>query len=110
MIRHLALLLVFPGLAAAGGFELSVHEADQRVEVLLDGRPFTEYLHRPELKKPILFPLRTDRGVVVTRGYPLAPRPGERVDHPHHAGLWLNHGDVAGVDFWNNSPSNPRTA
>src|SRR2546430_8598162 len=30
-------------------------------------------------------------------------RQGERVDHPHHVGLWLNHGDVNGLDFWNNS-------
>jgi len=25
------------------------------------------------------------------------------VDHPHHVGLWLNHGNVNGLDFWNNS-------
>jgi hypothetical protein len=31
------------------------------------------------------------------------PSPGERVDHPHHVGLWFNHGDVNGFDFWNNS-------
>ena len=42
---------------------------------------------------------------MVTRGFPLEPRPGERVDHPHHVGLWFNHGDVNGVDFWNNSES-----
>ena len=39
----------------------------------------------------------------MTRGFPLDPRKGERVDHPHHVGLWLNHGDVNGLDFWNNS-------
>jgi hypothetical protein len=44
---------------------------------------------------------------VVTRGFPLEPRPGERVDHPHHVGLWLNHGDVNGLDFWNNSEAIP---
>ena len=43
------------------------------------------------------------RGTLVTRGFPLDPRPGERVDHPHHVGLWFNYGDVNGVDFWNNS-------
>ena len=31
------------------------------------------------------------------------PRPFERTDHPHHVGLWLNFGDVNGLDFWNNS-------
>ena len=50
-----------------------------------------------------LYPLVDDDGITVTRGYPLEPRPGERVDHPHHAGLWFNYGDVNGFDFWNNS-------
>ena len=51
----------------------------------------------------MLYPLITDEGITVTRGYPLAPRPGERVDHPHHAGLWFNYGNANGFDFWNNS-------
>jgi hypothetical protein len=38
-------------------------------------------------------------------GFPREPRPGERVDHPHHIGLWFNYGNVNGVDFWNNSDS-----
>ena len=39
-----------------------------------------------------------------SRGFPLEPRPGERVDHPHpQRGSWLNYGSVNGVDFWNNS-------
>jgi hypothetical protein len=95
---------------AAAGVEIVAREAERRVEIRIDGAPFTEYRYEPDLKKPILFPLRTDRGLLVTRGFPLEPRPGERVDHPHHAGLWLNYGDVAGVDFWNNSPANARTA
>jgi hypothetical protein len=28
---------------------------------------------------------------------------GDRIDHPHHVGVWLNYGDVNGLDFWNNS-------
>jgi hypothetical protein len=28
---------------------------------------------------------------------------GERTDHPHHTGLWLNYESVNGLDFWNNS-------
>ncbi|MEJ7713655.1 MAG: PmoA family protein [Pyrinomonadaceae bacterium] len=54
-------------------------------------------------KKPVLYPLRTATGTLLTRGFPMDPRPGERVDHPHHVGLWFNYGDVNGVDFWNNS-------
>ena len=33
----------------------------------------------------------------------LDPRPGERVDHPHHVGIWFNYGNVNDFDFWNNS-------
>ena len=83
------------------------NEAARRVDVLVDGRPFTSYIWPDSLKKPTLFPLRTASGTLITRGYPLEPRPGERVDHPHHVGLWFNYGNVNGVDFWNNSTALP---
>src|SRR5215510_15619554 len=89
--------------AAPSGVTVVPNEAERRVDVLIDGRPFTSYIWPTSLKKPVLYPLRTARGTLVTRGYPLDPRPGERVDHPHHVGLWFNYGDVSGVDFWNNS-------
>ena len=95
---------------ATAGVTFTVHESESRIEVQVDGEPFTDYLYRADLKKPVLFPLRTDRGVLVTRGFPLAPRPGERLDHPHHTGLWLDYGAVDGVDFWNNSTASTRTA
>jgi hypothetical protein len=83
------------------------NEASNRVDVLVDGQPFTSYIWPDTLKKPVLFPLRTASGTIVTRGYPLEPRPAERTDHPHHAGLWFNYESVNGVDFWNNSTALP---
>jgi hypothetical protein len=85
------------------GVQVVADEAHQRVDVTIDGKPFTSYVWPTSLKKPVLYPLITADGVTVTRGYPLAPRPGERVDHPHHAGMWFNYGNVDGFDFWNNS-------
>jgi hypothetical protein len=96
-----------PKAAGKRGVQLVVDEPARRVNVLVDGQPFTSYIWPTALKKPVLFPLRTSAGTVVTRGFPLEPRPGERVDHPHHVGLWLNHGDVNGLDFWNNSEAIP---
>lgn len=87
----------------ADGVKVSVDEGQKRVDVTIDGKPFTSYVWPDTLKKPVLFPLIAPDGVTVTRGYPLAPRKGERVDHPHHAGLWFNYGNVNGFDFWNNS-------
>jgi hypothetical protein len=81
--------------------------AERRVDVTVDGQPFTPYVWPERLMKPVLFPIRSSRGTLVTRGFPLDPRPGERVDHPHHVGLWFNYGDVNGVDFWNNSEALP---
>ncbi|MEO8623763.1 MAG: PmoA family protein, partial [bacterium] len=81
------------------------HESDRRVDITVDGKPFTSYIWPTNQKKPILYPITSDKGTVVTRGFPLEPRAGERTDHPHHAGLWFNYGNVNGLDFWNNSDS-----
>src|SRR6266403_4088214 len=78
-------------------------EGQSRVDVIIDEKPFTAYIWPEKLAKPVLYPLRSAKGTLVTRGYPLEPRPGERVDHPHHVGLWFNYGNVNGFDFWNNS-------
>jgi hypothetical protein len=82
-------------------------EAAGRVDISIDGQPFASYIWPANLAKPVLYPLRTAKGTLVTRGYPLDPRPGERVDHPHHIGLWFNYGNVNGIDFWNNSEAIP---
>ena len=75
------------------------------VDVEIGGKAFTSYYFPGEsvLKKAVLFPLISAKGTTITRGYPMAPRPGERVDHPHHVGMWLNYEDVNGFDYWNNS-------
>jgi hypothetical protein len=101
------LLLATAGAAQSPRIQVVPNEAGRRVDVIIDGQPFTSYIYPTVLKKPTLFPLRTAKGTTVTRGYPLEPRPGERVDHPHHVGLWFNHGDVNGLDFWNNSDAIP---
>jgi len=80
-----------------------VNEQERRADVSIDGQPFTSYIWPTTLKKPVLYPLRSAKGTIVTRGFPLEQRPGERVDHPHHAGLWFNYENVNGIDFWNNS-------
>src|SRR6267143_5132689 len=79
------------------------NEGQPRVDVIIDEKPFTAYIWPERLAKPVLYPLRSAKGTLVTRGYPLEPRPGERVDHPHHIGVWFNYGNVNGFDFWNNS-------
>lgn len=92
------------------GVQIVPKESEQKIDVLMDGELFTSYILDSKyevLKKPALYPLKTPSGVEITRGYPLDPKPGERVDHPHHIGLWFNYGNVNGLDFWNNSSAIP---
>jgi len=88
---------------AQKGFTLVDSPAKKKVEILYDGKLLTAYCYFDSTEKPVLFPIKTLSGVAITRGYPVAPRPGERTDHPHHLGLWMNYESVNGLDFWNNS-------
>lgn len=83
------------------------NEAERKVDVLIDGHLFTSYIYPTSIKKPVLYPIITPAGTKITRKFPLEPSVGERVDHPHHVGLWFNYGDVNGLDFWNNSDAIP---
>jgi hypothetical protein len=83
------------------------NDAEKRVDVLIDGKLFTSYLYPATFDKPVLYPVNSPDGITITRGYPINSQPGERVDHPHHYGIWFNHGNVNGLDFWNNSPAIP---
>src|SRR6266705_537792 len=93
--------------ASGDRIRVTADEAANRVDISIDGKPFTSYIWPTTLKKPVLYPLRTAKGTVITRGFPLEQRPGERVDHPHHVGLWFNYESVNGIDFWNNSTAQP---
>jgi hypothetical protein len=102
-ILLLAVCSMSAGIPAADHVHLAVDESSRRVDVMIDGKPFTSYIWPEAVKKPVLYPIRDAHGTLVTRGWPMDPRPGERVDHPHHVGLWLNYENVNGTDFWNNS-------
>ena len=91
------------GSTPANGVNVNVNEAAHRVDVTVDGKPFTSYLWETNQRKPVLYPLIAPDGTTVTRGYPFQTISGERVDHPHHAGLWFNYGNANNFDFWNNS-------
>ena len=83
--------------------EFKNNEKDKKVEVYIGGKLFTSYIYPDNMEKQSLYPIVSASGKTITRGYPLNPRPFERIDHPHHVGLWFNFGDVNGLDFWNNS-------
>lgn len=74
-----------------------------QIHVTIKGKHFTDFFFPDTIAKPVLYPIKAPNGTVITRGFPVTPVPGEPTDHPHHLGLWMNFGDVNGLDFWNNS-------
>jgi len=113
------IVLFVPAFILAAGITLSCQSSDtkdvklvkienkDRIDVLIDGRLFASYQYSKNYEKPFLYPVNAPNGSVITRGFPLEPRKGERIDHPHQVGLWFNHGNVNGFDFWNNSSAIP---
>ncbi|MCX6624411.1 MAG: PmoA family protein [Acidobacteria bacterium] len=97
-ILSCAFAIVLP--AAAAGAKVKFHKTPGKIEISMDGKPFTRFIYGAEWSTPFLHPLRTSTGVVVTRGYPVEKIAGESEDHIWHHGLWYSHGDINGVDFW----------
>jgi hypothetical protein len=76
--------------------------SDNKIDITVDGKLFTSFCWPDNVYKPILYPVLTSTGTEITRGFPLKPKAGEREDHIHQVGIWLNYGNVNGLDFWGN--------
>ena len=85
------------------GFTFINHEEKKQLDLLWNDKLLTSYCFYDSIMKPVLFPVNTLDGITITRGFPLYPRSGDRTDHPHHIGIWMNYESVNGLDFWNNS-------
>lgn len=105
-IRNCFLIMVlfsFGSLAAQQEVKFVRKDKEKKVDIFVGGKYFTSYMYPDSIDKPVLHPLTTSTGTLVTREFPLHAKVNERTDHPHHVGLWFNYGDVNGLDFWNNS-------
>jgi len=72
-----------------------------QVDIAVGGRPFTTYYFDPAVAKPYLFPLRSARGSIVTRSFPMLTNiVGEERDEPHQRAMFFAHGSINGFDFW----------
>ena len=85
------------------GFSILERKDKKQVDILFNDKLMTAYCYFDSSGKPFLFPVNTVDGITVTRSYPFKMIAGERTDHPHHTGIWLNYESVNGLDFWNNS-------
>src|SRR4030042_5344040 len=89
------------------GVSMEKLDGQNMVNVYINGTIFTTYRYPADFEKPFLYPVLAPNGSVITRGFPIEPRKGERIDHPNQVGIWFNHGNINGLDFWNNSSAIP---
>src|ERR1700732_2892080 len=72
-----------------------------QINVLIATRPFAGYYFDPAVAKPYLFPLRSAKGTLITRSFPmLSDIAGEVRDEPHQRAMYFAHGSINGFDFW----------
>ena len=109
LLLSIICFLLFAGVYAQRNLpvQLTENASEQKVNVFVNGKLFTSYIHPGTIKKPVLWPVVSPAGNTITRSFPLSKKGGERADHPHHVGIWFNYGDVNGLDFWNNSDAIP---
>ncbi len=97
------------------GADVRLVQGDDRIDVTIDGRPFTSYLYGESLRytrqgreqtvgKPTLYPLYSPSGIRVNRGHPLVKVEGESDEHPHHVSIIFCYDQVNGNDFWAPKP------
>jgi len=96
-------MLLFSQSSSKQMIDLLVNDEKNKVDVMVDGKLFTSYIYPDIIKKPVLWPVISSAGNMLTRSFPMIKKEGDRTDHPHQVGVWLNYGDVNGLDFWNNS-------
>lgn len=100
LLLPLLLLMAFAS-CTAWSEPVELRREDKQIEVLIDARPFTTYSFDPAVAKPFFSPLRTARGTILTRGFPMRTDiSGEDHDEPHQRGMYFAHGDINGLDFW----------
>lgn len=80
--------------------KVTIKELPGRLRVEIGDDLFAEYIHQG-MPKPIIYPIIGPHGIGMTRNFPMKVVEGEAADHPHQRSFWYTHGDVNGVNFWN---------
>jgi hypothetical protein len=103
MTKILTTILALAVITSAQSVRVSRKNDQKRVDVTVDGKPFTSYRWDERIFRPVLYPILSSGGSFVTRGFPFETRDGDTIDHPHQVGSSFSYGNVNGIDFWNSS-------
>jgi hypothetical protein len=102
------LISTFTANLMAGPPKVELIRGENRIDVMIAGELFTNYLYGDNMTKPLLVPVRTPSGIEVNRRHPLTEIEGGSTDHEHHVGIFFAVDKVNGVKFWNNTGLSPQ--
>jgi hypothetical protein len=101
-------MILFFVSACVTGADIKFVQDTNKINILIGGNLFTTYRYGSELTKPILYPVKSPSGILLTRRFPFEIIPGESNDHPHHTGIFFTYDKVNNDGFWNNATSPPQ--
>lgn len=98
-------LVSFCSALRAGDEPVQLTRHGNEIVVSIGGKPFSTYYFTPDVAKPYFQPLRSARGTIVTRGFPIFNEVPAAHEHdpslePHQRPMYFAHGDINGYDFW----------
>ncbi len=110
MLRKIILscVIVFSTAHCATGADIKFVQDSNKIDIIIGDKLFTTYRYGSELTKPILYPVNSPSGILLTRHFPFEIVPGESNDHPHHMGIFFAYDKVNNDGFWNNTTSPPQ--
>ena len=86
------------GSKASCGKKMALRDTEKGIVVENGSEDLIRYYTATDIAKPHLGHFRDEYGTEITRIDEANP------EHPHHRALWISHGDVNGVDTWNEDP------
>lgn len=85
---------IVPTAAAVSESQVTLTQSDSKIDVAIDGKPFTTLHYAKDQRKPFFHPVYGADGTPISR--PLEnPK-----DHPHHKGLWFSVDEVNKSRHW----------
>jgi len=84
---------------------IKIIESSDKLDVTIDGKPFTTYhfaptADDPEWHRPYFFPVVSSDGVEITADRDRETMGQAKREHPWHRSVWIGQGDVNGIDHW----------
>ncbi len=95
-------LEIKPGKCQGSMVKLINNDQKGVLDIMVGEEYFSTYHYGEKVVRPFMNPLITVDGKSVLRP-PVPEGNPEKLDHIHHRGLWVAHGDINGVDNWSES-------